>query len=107
MDNSDEKIEKYRKLVKEYGSKKASKIMREAGGLYDEDFTKEHKNDPIFSDDKTEELAEKTPVTIVKKAIKIETEVPILTSSGEWLIADPEPEPTENVQTPEEEEVYS
>jgi len=105
LDNFDEKIEKYRKLVKDHGTRDASKIMRENGGLYDEDFSKEHKNDPTFSDESTEKLAEETPVLLIQKALRIETEINILTSAGEWL-AEPEPESTDNIQTPEEEEIY-
>ena len=105
MKESDKKIDEYRELIKKHGSKNASKKMREKGGLYDDDFTKTHKNNPVFSDEVAEKLAGEIPVPIVQKALRIDTEISLPTSGGEWL-TELEPEPTNNVQTPEEEEIY-
>lgn len=44
-----EKIENYKKLIKEKGIKKATEEVKKAGVSYDEDFTESHRTDPIFS----------------------------------------------------------
>lgn len=79
--------------------------MREKGGLYDEDFTKTHKNNPVFSDEMTEKLAGDTPLPKILKALRVETSIILPTGGGEWF-TELEPEPTNNVQKPEEEEIY-
>lgn len=45
----DKKIEDYKKLIREHGTKKALEMLRESGIIYEEDFTEMHKHDPIFS----------------------------------------------------------
>lgn len=90
MEDIEENIKKYRKLIIKHGPKKAAEIMAKTGGLYKGDFTEEHKTDPMFSDEATEKLAETIP--IIKKMNTHETEIIIASSEGEWLeTLEPEP----------------
>jgi hypothetical protein len=57
---NDDRVKKYKKLIKEKGLEEALKIMQNSGGFYDGDFVKEHKNDVDFSKEKTEEIAAST-----------------------------------------------
>ena len=66
MDNS-EKIDKFKKLLKEHGPKRAAEIIRTTVAVYDEDFTKTHKEKSTFSNDTTNELIHQ-----IEEEIKIE-----------------------------------
>lgn len=48
-DIDENKIMKYRDLIKKHGPMKAADLIKQLGISYDEDFTVMHKTDPIFS----------------------------------------------------------
>jgi hypothetical protein len=54
--SENEKIEKFRKLLKENDAKKAFELMRKEGANYGEDFAKAHKKQPAFSNQSTAEI---------------------------------------------------
>lgn len=49
IDSDKEKIEEYKKLIREKGSKKATDEVKKTGIFYNENFTDTHIVDPIFS----------------------------------------------------------
>jgi hypothetical protein len=57
---SGKQIDEYKKLIKEKGLEEALKIMQSSGGLYEGDFVKEHKTDPDFGEEKTDEITAQT-----------------------------------------------
>lgn len=103
--NISEKIEEYKKIIREKGSKEAARELRKRGGLYRKDFTKSHKNDETFSDKKTEELVEEKPTKIELKTQSVETRIFDVNSGGTWLVNNPEP--TDDMDQEEKIEVYS
>jgi hypothetical protein len=78
MTSSDEqKIQEYEDLIKKYGPKKAAEIMRKEGALYDEDFTTEHRKNPIFSNENTKQLATPTEKIMRRLAMQQITVIPL------------------------------
>ena len=53
----DEKVSKFKKMIKEKGLKEAIENMRRTGGFYEGDFIEDKKNNRIFSNEEIDEFA--------------------------------------------------